>query len=58
MSHCLNSESIQKYTEHLFNSSSTYTAEASAGGSDRKEGKEPACDAGEPGLIPGWGRSP
>ena len=25
------------------------------GGSD---GKESACNAGDPGLIPGWGRSP
>ena len=25
------------------------------GGSD---GKESACNVGEPGLIPGWGRSP
>ena len=22
------------------------------------EGKESACNAGDPGLIPGWGRSP
>ena len=22
------------------------------------DGKEPACNAGDPGLIPGWGRSP
>ena len=26
-----------------------------AGGSD---GKESACNTGDPGLIPGWGRSP
>ena len=51
-------KSIQKYTENLFNSSSTCIAEASAGGSDTKEGKEPACNAGDPGLIPGSGRSP
>ena len=25
------------------------------GGSD---GKESACSAGDPGLVPGWGRSP
>ena len=23
-----------------------------------KDGKESACNAGDPGLIPGWGRSP
>ena len=25
---------------------------------DSSVGKEPACKAGDPGLIPGWGRSP
>ena len=25
---------------------------------DSSTGKEPACNAGDPGLIPGWGRSP
>ena len=25
---------------------------------DGSDGKESACNAGDPGLIPGWGRSP
>ena len=25
---------------------------------DGSDGKESACNAGEPGLVPGWGRSP
>ena len=33
----------------------TLAAEGFPGGSD---GKDSACSAGDPGLIPGWGRSP
>ena len=36
----------------------TWASLEEAQGKESAEGKESACSAGDPGSVPGWGRSP